>query len=806
MPPVQDDNELPDLRQASDGLLRQLWYGLMQRLLTSPSMVPDEDSDKKQPDLDRMNDDDTDQALKTIPPRHGPCAMEEPAQETASPLVESPDQDTKPGTAIQTLSAHGNPLPIMPPISPGDKHTCEEPPDPQTILRALPARSYSLPGIFESFRDNVDFAVENLLDHVDPPRYYPLIGFAQLHHCHWKVTVWYTETINVSFPIQYSSVKRRTQVLYIDRDHLHSSVYRPEPQPVTDSAPVLPTEAEWKNASLEIRQKVAELTTKAVNLIQEDKLDEARSVYMEAGKLLPLSVQELVSQTLPGGPTSVYPKAPLPAVETGDRKIIWHGFKDVEIRRASPRPVAAANGNASARPLHTVVENINDANAVYAASHPSLSLKQIVEMTRQGWSDTIIINQINATGSTYLLTTEHIIWLRENGVSDYVISYMQSRSPHLLRPSNTYAAPSPAAPGVVCVNNEVTQELPPPTFTTPGSVGFRPIAASTKPDDDANAANDSFVPNRPANPVHRVFPGNRNGDEMAGQILPPPAEPEDDTPLPTKMNPEEERCMRFWHDYYAALASYYQSLERIDWVAFYKNHGTIINNGQGRIQFAPVFISPNVSSLTPGGPVAINPMVSSSPNYFPSTNVSNSSNPGNSSGPMAPIAGASYGLPWGGYGGYYPAPAPATTGLNSVGPFYPPSDLPSPPQACNPGVDTSPPSPAPPAFPPVHPASRAAPGDDKIEQHQKPPETFRHYETAPSTDKASLPASTAAPFDLPPPQIQANASISFDAHRAEFKRNLNNMVLNAEAAYWKLYQRTVIFPATKSCCATSIRS
>src|SRR5450432_730008 len=64
------------------------------------------------------------------------------------------------------------------------------------------------------------------------------------------------------------------------------------------------------------------------------------------------------------------------------------------------------------------------------------------------------------------------------------------------------------------------------------------------------------------------------------------------------MSIEEERLQRFWHDYYDALRRYYGMLDRIDWVAYYKNHGYQINTGYGcgpgggssRVQFAPVFV------------------------------------------------------------------------------------------------------------------------------------------------------------------------------------------------------------------------
>ena len=75
---------------------------------------------------------------------------------------------------------------------------------------------------------------------------------------------------------------------------------------------------------------------------------------------------------------------------------------------------------------------------------------------------------------------------------------------------------------------------------------------------------------------------------------------------------EEQRLQRFWHDYYDALRKYYKLQEHIDWVAYYKNHGYQINaacGGMGmgpcggcqRIQFAPVFVSPQMQWAVPNG-------------------------------------------------------------------------------------------------------------------------------------------------------------------------------------------------------------
>jgi hypothetical protein len=76
--------------------------------------------------------------------------------------------------------------------------------------------------------------------------------------------------------------------------------------------------------------------------------------------------------------------------------------------------------------------------------------------------------------------------------------------------------------------------------------------------------------------------------------------------------PEEKRLQHFWHDYYHALKCYYGSLDHLDWVAYYKNHGYQINGGCGgpggpggagccHINYAPVFVSPTMQWAVPTG-------------------------------------------------------------------------------------------------------------------------------------------------------------------------------------------------------------
>lgn len=75
------------------------------------------------------------------------------------------------------------------------------------------------------------------------------------------------------------------------------------------------------------------------------------------------------------------------------------------------------------------------------------------------------------------------------------------------------------------------------------------------------------------------------------------------------LTPEEERLQKFWHDYYHALKEFYTGLDAIDWVAYYKNHGYAINGpgcggpggSCGRINYAPVFVTPTLQWAVPAG-------------------------------------------------------------------------------------------------------------------------------------------------------------------------------------------------------------
>ena len=81
-----------------------------------------------------------------------------------------------------------------------------------------------LKGLDYAVNNNVRIVKDKIADYVDPPRVVPLIGPVQLHHAHYKCTIYYTETVQSSYPFPAKIVKNRVEVVYIDKDHLHAYV------------------------------------------------------------------------------------------------------------------------------------------------------------------------------------------------------------------------------------------------------------------------------------------------------------------------------------------------------------------------------------------------------------------------------------------------------------------------------------------------------------------------------------------------------------------------------------------------------
>jgi hypothetical protein len=122
----------------------------------------------------------------------------------------------------QSSSKNDFRTPVLAAIREGDTTpACANPPDEAVVLRALPRVSPGIPGLYEESRDDVQIVTERLINKVDEPRFFPLVGPARLHHLYWKCTVYYTEVVQSAYPFPFESKRPRVEVVYIDTDHLH---------------------------------------------------------------------------------------------------------------------------------------------------------------------------------------------------------------------------------------------------------------------------------------------------------------------------------------------------------------------------------------------------------------------------------------------------------------------------------------------------------------------------------------------------------------------------------------------------------
>ncbi len=113
-------------------------------------------------------------------------------------------------------------VPILGPITSGSVPRALDPPSPDEIIRAMPSVQGGIPFLEEIQRNHLRMTIDPIADYVDPPRFYPLIGWAQLHHCHYKCTIYYTEVTRVGWPIPHTLVDEdASEVIYIDHNHFH---------------------------------------------------------------------------------------------------------------------------------------------------------------------------------------------------------------------------------------------------------------------------------------------------------------------------------------------------------------------------------------------------------------------------------------------------------------------------------------------------------------------------------------------------------------------------------------------------------
>ena len=94
--------------------------------------------------------------------------------------------------------------------------------------------------------------------------------------------------------------------------------------------------------------------------------------------------------------------------------------------------------------------------AANAQAARQMTLNEVVQLAQQNTPEQIIINQIESTGSNFALRADAITFLRQQGVSDHIISVMQARrypravvvqQPIVIGPP-VYYEPAPVSVGI----------------------------------------------------------------------------------------------------------------------------------------------------------------------------------------------------------------------------------------------------------------------------------------------------------------------------------------------------------------------
>jgi hypothetical protein len=113
-------------------------------------------------------------------------------------------------------------VPILDPVE--GEHAplfCLDPPMPDEVIRSLPDDTKGgLAFIAETSRNNVRMVVEPIVDRLGECRFYPMVGPARIHFCHYKCTVYFEKTIRSDWPVPFSHTDQVQDVVYVDHDHL----------------------------------------------------------------------------------------------------------------------------------------------------------------------------------------------------------------------------------------------------------------------------------------------------------------------------------------------------------------------------------------------------------------------------------------------------------------------------------------------------------------------------------------------------------------------------------------------------------
>lgn len=101
----------------------------------------------------------------------------------------------------------------------------------------------------------------------------------------------------------------------------------------------------------------------------------------------------------------------------------------------------------------------------------AVTINDVVNMSRSGLADSVIVNQIRTNGVADHVGTHQIISMHNNGVSEHVITAMQEAPRAGMAPTETVVVHNPATTRPVIVRKEV-HVVPRPVYAPPVRVRY----------------------------------------------------------------------------------------------------------------------------------------------------------------------------------------------------------------------------------------------------------------------------------------------------------------------------------------------
>jgi hypothetical protein len=160
------------------------------------------------------------------------AVSERPEQEPVASLDPTGDRAAPADKAV-SAAVPGDPATPV-------KSTDDDAPTTEQVLRALPGSNFNQPFITAINRENVSVVTEKIVDTLDEPRFFPMVGTARLQRRQFKCTVSSKKTIRSVWPVPFNRTEDVIEVVYIDRDHL----VRDNPDGTTTKIAASPGDAE----------------------------------------------------------------------------------------------------------------------------------------------------------------------------------------------------------------------------------------------------------------------------------------------------------------------------------------------------------------------------------------------------------------------------------------------------------------------------------------------------------------------------------------------------------------------------------